>query len=46
MREIGLDGSLCSVSALLWALNATGLSTVDAETLGAFLSSLGQIDVG
>lgn len=23
-----------SIAALLWALNATGLSTVDAETLG------------
>ncbi|KAF7872710.1 uncharacterized protein EAF02_008781 [Botrytis sinoallii] len=44
MREIGPDGSLCSISALLWTLNATGLSTVDAETLGAFLYSLGQID--
>ncbi|TGO15319.1 hypothetical protein BTUL_0041g00030 [Botrytis tulipae] len=41
-----LDGSLCSTSALLWTVNTTGLSTVDAETLGAFLYNFGQIDVG
>ncbi|KAF5872487.1 uncharacterized protein Bfra_005848 [Botrytis fragariae] len=41
-----LDGSLCSILALLWTLNATGLSTVNAETLGAFLYNFGQIDAG